>query len=248
MPMQWFAEVFPAVLLKPVLLSHAHTNISHSSLLFCWSQFSCHMHTQKHQSFFPDVLLNKVLLSHAHTKTQKHQSPPHKYRCNPSHAMWVFIAVLLIPVIPPSTRTWMCKHQSSPHKHTHTIQTQSTPCNSLWRASLLFWRPQFSCKAHTHTHIHKHQSSPHKYRRNPFHAMLFVEVSCHVSVNISHLLNTGAPTSSSLRTGSITCVHDHSYACIYTQGLGTLTSSQHNILDSENLSQVFSCAPDGVQT
>ena len=49
-------------------------------------------------------------------------------------------------------------------------------------------------------------------------------------------------------TGSLTCVCDHSYACIYTWGLGTLqTVSQHNISDLEN-SFNFSCSPEGVQT
>ena len=47
-------------------------------------------------------------------------------------------------------------------------------------------------------------------------------------------------------TGSLTCVHDHSYACVYTQGLGTPTLSQYNIFDSEKLTH-FSCAPDGVR-
>ena len=32
--------------------------------------------------------------------------------------------------------------------------------------------------------------------------------------------------------GSLTCVRDHSYACIYTWGLGTQTASQHSIFDS----------------
>ena len=40
-------------------------------------------------------------------------------------------------------------------------------------------------------------------------------------------------------SGSLKCVHDHSYACIYTQRLGTQTMSQHNIFDSEKLSQIF---------
>ena len=31
-------------------------------------------------------------------------------------------------------------------------------------------------------------------------------------------------------------------ACVYTRGLGTPIASQHNIFDSENLSQIFSCA------
>ena len=44
-----------------------------------------------------------------------------------------------------------------------------------------------------------------------------------------------------------TCVHDHSYACVYTRGLGTPTVSQHNIFDSKILTS-FSCAPDGVGT
>ena len=36
-------------------------------------------------------------------------------------------------------------------------------------------------------------------------------------------------------TGSLSCQHDHSYACVYTQGLGTPTASQHNIFDSKKL-------------
>ena len=48
-------------------------------------------------------------------------------------------------------------------------------------------------------------------------------------------------------TRSLTCVHDHSYVFVYTQGFGTLTASQHNIFDSEKLAD-FSCAPDGVRT
>ena len=35
-------------------------------------------------------------------------------------------------------------------------------------------------------------------------------------------------------TGSSTSIRDHSYACVYTWGLGTLTS-QHNIFDTEKL-------------
>ena len=42
--------------------------------------------------------------------------------------------------------------------------------------------------------------------------------------------------------GSLTCVRDYSYACVYTQGLGTPTASQH-IFDSEKLTNC-SCAPD----
>ena len=48
-------------------------------------------------------------------------------------------------------------------------------------------------------------------------------------------------------TGSLACVCDHSYACVYTQGLGTPTASQHNILDLEKLTN-FSCAPDAICT
>ena len=47
-----------------------------------------------------------------------------------------------------------------------------------------------------------------------------------------------------LSTGSLICVRDHSYACVYTQGLSTATS-QHNIFDSEKFT-FFSCAPDGL--
>ena len=32
---------------------------------------------------------------------------------------------------------------------------------------------------------------------------------------------------------------DHSYACVSTRGLDTQTASQHNIFDSEQLSQIF---------
>ena len=46
--------------------------------------------------------------------------------------------------------------------------------------------------------------------------------------------------------GCLTSVRDHSYACVYTRGLGTPSTSQHNIFDSEKLSN--SCAPDGVRT
>ena len=44
---------------------------------------------------------------------------------------------------------------------------------------------------------------------------------------------------------SLICVRDHSYACVYTLGLGTLTASRHHIFDSEKLAS-FSCAPDRV--
>ena len=40
-------------------------------------------------------------------------------------------------------------------------------------------------------------------------------------------------------TGSLTCICDHSYACVYTRGLGTPTMSHNNIFDSEKLSQIF---------
>ena len=36
-----------------------------------------------------------------------------------------------------------------------------------------------------------------------------------------------------------TSLHDHSYECVYTQGLGTPTVSQHNISDSTKLLQFF---------
>ena len=49
-------------------------------------------------------------------------------------------------------------------------------------------------------------------------------------------------------TASLTCVRDHSYACVYTWWLSTATASQH-IFDLEKLT-FFSCAPDadGVRT
>ena len=40
-------------------------------------------------------------------------------------------------------------------------------------------------------------------------------------------------------TGSLTCVRDHSHACVYTRALGTPTTSQHNIFHSGNLSQIL---------
>ena len=40
-------------------------------------------------------------------------------------------------------------------------------------------------------------------------------------------------------TGSVTCVRDHSYACLNTRGLGTPTASQRSIFDSEKLSHNF---------
>ena len=57
------------------------------------------------------------------------------------------------------------------------------------------------------------------------------------------------PTTLTWITGSLTCVHDHSYVCVYihTGGLGTPKSSQHNIFDPEKLTNL-SCAPDGVRT
>ena len=36
-------------------------------------------------------------------------------------------------------------------------------------------------------------------------------------------------------TGSLACVSDHSYPCIYTRGGGTPTTSQHNIFHSEKI-------------
>ena len=41
-------------------------------------------------------------------------------------------------------------------------------------------------------------------------------------------------------TGYLTCVRDHSCACVYTCGLGTPTANQHNILTRKN-SQIFYC-------
>ena len=40
-------------------------------------------------------------------------------------------------------------------------------------------------------------------------------------------------------TGSLTCVRDQSYACVYTRGLGTATTSQHNVFDSKQLFFLF---------
>ena len=40
-------------------------------------------------------------------------------------------------------------------------------------------------------------------------------------------------------TGSLTRVRDHSYSYLYTRGLGTQTACEHNLCDSEKLSQLF---------
>ena len=49
-------------------------------------------------------------------------------------------------------------------------------------------------------------------------------------------------------TGSLTrCIRDHSYACVYTQGLGKPTASQHNKCYSEKRLTTFSSDPDGVR-
>ena len=40
-------------------------------------------------------------------------------------------------------------------------------------------------------------------------------------------------------TGSLMCVYGLSYACVYTRGLGTPTTSQHNLFDLENLKCFF---------
>ena len=47
-------------------------------------------------------------------------------------------------------------------------------------------------------------------------------------------------------TGSLMCVRGRSCTCVYTQGLGIPTASQH-ISDSEKLT-IFSCAPDAIRT
>ena len=40
-------------------------------------------------------------------------------------------------------------------------------------------------------------------------------------------------------TGSLTCVREHAYACVYTRGFDTPTASHHNIFDLEKWSQFF---------
>ena len=49
------------------------------------------------------------------------------------------------------------------------------------------------------------------------------------------------PPNSGMYTGSLTCVRGHSYACVYTRGLGTPTTSQHNILTRKNAQKLFLC-------
>ena len=43
-------------------------------------------------------------------------------------------------------------------------------------------------------------------------------------------------------TRSLTCVGEHSYACVCTRGWGTPTTSQHNILTRKQLSQFCLCS------
>ena len=50
-------------------------------------------------------------------------------------------------------------------------------------------------------------------------------------VSVIHQTLTGT-------TGSLTCVRDNSYECVYTRGLATPTASQHNIFDTEKLWQI----------
>ena len=46
-------------------------------------------------------------------------------------------------------------------------------------------------------------------------------------------------------TGSLTCVRDHSDACVYTLRLGTLTASQRNIVDSQKTHKIVLCSLRG---
>ena len=74
------------------------------------------------------------------------------------------------------------------------------------------------------------------------------EFLCHVG---SHILSSGVHVPAGYfrvsiihwtlkwTTGSLMCVHDLSYACVYTQGLGTPTASQHNVFDSGKLKVFF---------
>ena len=39
-------------------------------------------------------------------------------------------------------------------------------------------------------------------------------------------------------TGSLPCLRDHSYACVYKRGFGTPTTSQFNIFDSETFTHL----------
>ena len=48
-------------------------------------------------------------------------------------------------------------------------------------------------------------------------------------------------------TWSLTCVRDHSCACVYTRGLGTPTTSQH-IFDSEKLTKFVCTRIYGIRT
>ena len=43
--------------------------------------------------------------------------------------------------------------------------------------------------------------------------------------------------------GSLSCIRDHSCVCVYTQGLSTPTASQHNIFESEKLTQDSNLGP-----
>ena len=98
----------------------------------------------------------------------------------------------------------------------------------------------------THTHVDScihshtlHQPSYNHVVRSTSSAIIFqCMLGLRVSVNVIHrtLMWT---------TGSLTCLRDHSCACVYTWGLGTPTASQH-IFDSEKFTN-FSCAPDGIR-
>ena len=47
-------------------------------------------------------------------------------------------------------------------------------------------------------------------------------------------------------TGSLTCIRAQSYACVYAQGLGTPTVSQHNIFTQKNSHKLFLCSGQGL--
>ena len=52
------------------------------------------------------------------------------------------------------------------------------------------------------------------------------------------------PNSDMDYTGSLTCVRDHSCACVYTRGLGTHQQRVSTFLTRKNSHNLFYCAPD----
>ena len=129
-------------------------------------------------------------------------------QCTESH-MWCVHRLLRVKV------QICCWHESG---HLQTIYWWICLLFNIFHKGLIqFINPLWNISATLHGYYSSLQSSA---TQSWVHAGSF-----HVS--IIHQTRTWT-------TGSLACVHDHSYECIYTQGLGTPTASQ-DTFDSEKL-------------